>query len=54
MYRPLLAGKVTLTELKTTASVEELLKINALLDMEEDIKADQQMRQELEYKRQQR
>ncbi len=38
MYRPLLAGKVTMTELKTCITLIDLFEINALLDMQEDIK----------------
>ena len=46
MYRPLLAGKVTMAELKACITVNDLFEINALLDMQEDIK--QQMQKEHE------
>jgi hypothetical protein len=38
MYRPLLAGKINMTELKTCITINDLFEINALLDMQEDIK----------------
>jgi hypothetical protein len=38
MYRPLLEGKVTMTELKTCITCQDLFEINALLDMQNDIK----------------
>lgn len=38
MYRPLLSEKVTMMELKTCITVNDLFEINALLDMQEDIK----------------
>lgn len=38
MYRPLLAGKISMTELKTCITINDLFEINALLDMQEDIK----------------
>lgn len=38
MYRPLLANKITMTELKTCITLDDLFEINALLDMQEDIK----------------
>ncbi len=38
MYRPLLSGKITMMELKTCITVNDLFEINALLDMQEDIK----------------
>lgn len=38
IWRPVLAGKVTMTELKLgLVNLVDLLKINALLDMEADI-----------------
>jgi uncharacterized ParB-like nuclease family protein len=40
IWRPINAGKVTLTEVKTgVATVEDLQKINALLDMQSDVDA---------------
>jgi len=40
IWRPILAGKVTLREVKDgVADVEDLLKLNALLDMQSDIEA---------------
>lgn len=42
IWRPIMAGKVTLTEVKTgLATVEDLAAINALLDMQSDIEAKQ-------------
>lgn len=38
MYRPLLEGKVTFTELNTCITIDDLFEINALLDMQADIK----------------
>lgn len=46
LYRPLLEGKLTMTELKTTVTIEEVLEINALLDMERDMKAYAQEQQD--------
>lgn len=41
IWRPILAGKVTLTEVKTgVASVRDLFALNALLDMQADIEAE--------------
>ena len=31
-------GKITMTELKTCITINEILEINALLDMEQDIR----------------
>lgn len=42
IWRPILAGKVTLSEVKSgVATVEDLHKLNALLDMQSDIEAAQ-------------
>ena len=42
IWRPILAGKVSLTEVKSgIAGVHDLLAINALLDMQADIEAAQ-------------
>jgi hypothetical protein len=38
MYRPLLEGKVTFAELNTCITIDDLFEINALLDMQADIK----------------
>ncbi len=38
LYRPLLDNKVTFTELNTWLTIEDVLEINALLDMQADIK----------------
>ncbi len=38
MYRPLLEGKLTFTELNTCVTIDDLFEINALLDMQADIK----------------
>jgi hypothetical protein len=35
-------GKVTMTELKTILTMDDLFEINALLDMEQDIKQNRQ------------
>jgi hypothetical protein len=51
MYRPLLANKVTLTELNSIVTVGELFEINALLDMQEDIKYQMHKEQEANNKR---
>lgn len=37
MYRPLMEGKVTMTELKTVVTFQDLSEINALLDMKQDM-----------------
>jgi hypothetical protein len=38
IWRPILAGKVTLTEVKSgTATILDLFKLGALLDMQADI-----------------
>ena len=38
VWRPVLAGKSTLKEMKSGAwSLDDVLKINALLDMQEDV-----------------
>jgi hypothetical protein len=42
VWRPILAGKFTLTEVKTgVATVSDILAINALMDMQADIQAAQ-------------
>jgi len=42
IWRPILAGKVTLSEVKAgTATIDDLHKLNALLDMQADIEAAQ-------------
>jgi len=41
MYRPLLANKVTFTELTSCITINDLFEINALLDMQDDIKYQQ-------------
>lgn len=47
MWRPILAGKVTLTEVKNgTATVRDIMAINALLDMQADIEAANMPKQE--------
>ena len=46
LYRPVLENKVTMTELKTILTISEVLKINALLDMESDMKAQAQEQQD--------
>lgn len=38
IYRPLFEGKVTFTELCTCITIDDLFEINALLDMQADIK----------------
>jgi hypothetical protein len=41
IWRPILAGKVTLRDVKDgTATVTDLLKLGALLDMQSDIERD--------------
>jgi hypothetical protein len=50
MYRPLLANKVTFTELNTCVTVKDLFEINSLLDMQEDIKYQVHREQELNSK----
>jgi hypothetical protein len=50
MYRPLLANKVSMTELKTCVTINDLLEINALLDMQEDIKYQVQQKHESKLK----
>lgn len=44
-------NKITMTELKTTLTMKEVLEINALLDMERDMKLHQQELQEAAAKR---
>jgi len=40
IWRPILAGKVTLRDVKDgTATVEDLQALNALMDMQSDIEA---------------
>lgn len=42
IWRPILAGKVTLKEVKEgVATVDDLKKLNALLDMQSDIEMEQ-------------
>ena len=42
IWRPILAGKVTLAEVKNgTATIEDLQKINAILDMQSEMDAAQ-------------
>ena len=42
IWRPILAGKVQLRDVKDgTATIEDLKKLNALLDMQGDIEAAQ-------------
>ena len=38
MYRPVFEGKVTMAELDTCITINDLFEINALLDMQVDIK----------------
>jgi len=38
MYRPVFEGKVTMAELDTCITINDLFEINALLDMQADIK----------------
>lgn len=38
MYRPLFESKVTMAELNTCVTINDLFEINALLDMQADIK----------------
>lgn len=41
IWRPIMAGKVTLSEVESgTATVDKLQKLNALLDMQADIEND--------------
>ena len=37
LYRPVFENKITMHELKTCVTIEEVFEINALLDMQEDI-----------------
>jgi hypothetical protein len=42
IWRPIIAGKVTLSEVKNgTATIEDLQSINAILDMQTDMEAAQ-------------
>jgi hypothetical protein len=42
IWRPILANKVTVTEVKNgTVTVEDLQRINAIMDMQKDIEAAQ-------------
>lgn len=38
IYRPFFEGKVTFTELNTCVTINDIFEINALLDMQADIK----------------
>lgn len=38
LYRPVLAKVVTLTELNTTVDIDEVIKINKMLDLNDKIK----------------
>jgi len=41
IWRPILAGKVTLRDVKDgTATIEDIHKLNALLDMQADVEAE--------------
>jgi hypothetical protein len=50
MYRPLLEGKVSMTELKTCLTCYDLFEINAYMDMQNDIKLHNQELQEAQQK----
>lgn len=50
MYRPLLENKVTMSELNSCLTCDDLFEINALLDMQNDIKLHNQEIENAKYR----